>query len=82
VAVGVITLVCAALLGAAALAPAPAEVLPLVIAACLACPMIAVFELAGSMAELRGARPSDHEALNKLRRQLRRLPETKHPLGF
>jgi hypothetical protein len=82
IAVGVITLVCAVLIGAAALAPAPVEVLPLVIVACLGCPMLAVFELAGSLADFRGARTGEHEALAKLRHQLRRLPETEHPLGL
>jgi hypothetical protein len=79
-----VTLVCAALLGAAALVPAPAEVLPLVIASCLACPMLVAFELSASVAELRDRRIgiTERGAVEELRRQLRRLPETRHPLGL
>jgi hypothetical protein len=81
---GVTTLECATLLGAAALVPAPAPVLPLVIAACLACPMLAMFAFASTLAELRRDKTglSDHRAIEELRRQIRHLPETRHPLGF
>jgi hypothetical protein len=79
VAVAVITLVCAGLLAAAALAPAPPPVLPLLIVACLACPMLAVFELGTTLSDLRRR---EHRAIEELRSQLRRLPETQHPLGL
>ena len=48
-AVAFVTLACGGLLGAAALAPAPAVVLPLIIVACLACPMLAVAEFVTSV---------------------------------
>ena len=69
------TLVCAALLVAAVLVPAPVAVLPFVIAACLGCPMAAAYELARAVAAMR-------EPQLELRRELDRLPETPHPLGL
>jgi hypothetical protein len=69
------TLVCAALLLAAILVPAPTAVLPLVIAACLGCPMAATYELARAVAAVR-------DPQLELRRELDRLPETPHPLGL
>jgi hypothetical protein len=71
----VATLVCAALLLAAVLVPAPTAVLPFVIAACLGCPMAATYELARAVAAVR-------EPQLELRRELDRLPETPHPLGL
>jgi hypothetical protein len=78
------TFVCATLLAAAALTPAPALVLPLVIVACLGCPMLAMFAFASTLADLRrdNARLSDPRAIEELRRQIRHLPETQHPLGL
>ena len=77
-AVAFVTLACGGLLGAAALAPAPAVVLPLIIVACLACPMLAVAEFVTSVSGWR--EPPDDRALEELRRDLSRLPETEHPL--
>ena len=71
----VATLVCAALLVAAVLVPAPMAALPFVIAACLGCPMAATYELARALAAVR-------EPHLELRRELDRLPETPHPLGL
>lgn len=68
-------LVCAALLAAAVLVPAPTAVLPLVIAACLGCPMAAAYRLSRAVAAMR-------EPHLELRRELDRLPETPHPLGL
>lgn len=73
----VTTVVCASLLAAAALVPAPAAVLPLIILVCIGCPMAAAYELPPAMAALRGER-----AWSALRRQLDDLPETPHPLGL
>jgi len=67
------TLVCSGLLAAAVLVPAPVVVLPLVILACLGCPMAAAYELALTLAR---------DPAAELRRDLERLPETRHPLGF
>ena len=69
------TVVCAALLIAAVLVPAPTAVLPFVVATCLGCPMAAAYELARAMAAVR-------DPHIELRRELDRLPETQHPLGL
>lgn len=83
-------LTCAALLGAAALVPAPPGVLPVIILACVGCPMLAATALPDSIAALRARRltrsgaapPLDRRALKKLRGELDRLPETRHPFGL
>jgi hypothetical protein len=77
-------LVCAGLLSAAALVPAPPPVLPFVIAVCVAYPMLAALRSSSSLAVLRQRRPRrrlDERALAELRRDLDRLPEIGHPLG-
>ena len=70
-----IAIVCAGLLAAAVLVPAPWVVLPFVILTCISCPMAAAFELAQALFVLREPRV-------QLRRELDRLPETPHPLGY
>lgn len=67
-------LVSGGLLTAAVLAPAPAPVLPLVLLVCIGLPMGAGGELPAALRSLR--------ARDRLRRQLARLPETRHPLGL
>jgi hypothetical protein len=88
---GLTALVCACLLGAAALVPAPPAALPFVIVACVGCPMLAAWEASLSVAVLRrtssnadDASPGllDSRALRRLRRELDQLPETRHPLGL
>jgi hypothetical protein len=66
---------CAGLIAAAVLVPAPPVVLPFVALVCVAGPMAATFELACVLALLR-------EPAAQLRRELDRLPETPHPLGY
>ena len=78
--VAVVALVCAALLTAAALAPAPVIVQPFVAVTCIGFAMLAASELPDSLAVLRATRRS--VALAELRRQLDELPETEHPLGL
>jgi hypothetical protein len=75
VSVAVTALVCAGLLAAAALVPAPPWVLVLVIVVSIGCPMAAAYELAR-------AAPALRDPTAELRRQLDRLPETEHPLGL
>ena len=78
-------LTCAGLLCAAALAPAPAGLIPFVAAVCVAVPMLAAWELPRAMAGLRHhrARVNDNaRAVAELRAGLAKLPETSHPLGF
>jgi hypothetical protein len=75
----VAVLVCSGLLAAAMLVPAPPAILPLAILVAIACPMLAAWELRGSLGALR---EQEMHPITKLRRTLDRLPETKHPLGF
>ena len=73
-----VTALCAALLSAAILVPAPLAVLPVV--AIVAASVLVVFavDLAEARAVLR-ARLSRRDLL-RLRRELARIPETPHPL--
>lgn len=82
--IGVTALVCAGLLAAAALVPAPPAALPLLVIVCVGCPMAAACELPAALARLRqpARRALDSRALDALRRQLDALPETQHPLGL
>jgi hypothetical protein len=76
-------LVCVGLMSAAALVPAPPEVLPFVIVVCVVYPMLAAWRSASSLAVLRHRWPRrrlDERALGELRRELDRLPEVRHPL--
>jgi hypothetical protein len=70
----------AALFTAAALVPAPAVVLPLVVVVCIGFPMLAAWEL--SATRKHSHPPLDSRALARLRRHLDELPETRHPLGL
>ena len=65
----------AALVVAAALVPAPAAALPLLAVACIGAPMAGAFDLARAVSAAR-------EPYDRLRRELDRLPETPHPLGY
>jgi hypothetical protein len=80
----VTTVGCAGLLAAAVLVPAPDAALPLLMAVCIACPMLAIYEFASALSHLRRATTGLHDrrAIDDLRRELRRLPETRHPLGL
>jgi hypothetical protein len=86
--VALTVVMCAALLSAAALVPAPAAVLPFLVLIGIGCPMVAALELPAAIAGLRGPRRPrrprgiDPGALDTLRRQLDALPETQHPLGL
>jgi hypothetical protein len=86
---GLTVLTCIGLFTAAALVPAPAAVVPLVVTVCIAGPMVAAWELRGAIAVLRRgetttvpAPPLDSHAVAALRRHLKQLPETQHPLGL
>jgi hypothetical protein len=72
----------AGLFTAAALVPAPPAVLPLVVAICIACPMLAAWELASASRRNGQRGPLDSRAIARLRRHLDELPETRHPLGL
>ena len=84
--VALTALTCAVLLSAAVLVPAPAVVVPFVVAICIGCPMLAALELPASIAVLRagrtGRRAPDARLLADMRRYLQQLPETQHPLDL
>ena len=77
-------LTCAGLVSAAVLVPAPAVVVPFLVATCIGCPMRAALDLPASIAVLRADRRArgDARLLAEMRRHLRQLPETQHPLGL
>jgi hypothetical protein len=72
----------AALFAAAALAPAPPGALPLLIAVCIGCPLLAAWELPIAVTVLRVRASVRRDALTELRARLADLPETEHPLGY
>jgi hypothetical protein len=79
----VTVLLCAGLLSAAALVPAPPVALPFIIVICIGSPMVASWELRTSLAILRTSgvvrgRRDDARVLAEMRRYLEQLPETQH----
>jgi len=68
-------LAAAALIVAAALVPAPPAALPLLVIACIGAPVGSAFEFSRALAAVR-------EPCAQLRRELERLPEAPHPLGY
>jgi hypothetical protein len=82
--VGLSVVICAGLVTAAVLAPAPPAVVPLIVGTCIGCPMLAALELPGLVAAWRARRKSGGASRARLmadmRRYLRQLPETQHPL--
>ena len=80
----VTAVMCAGLMTAAVLVPAPPAALPLIVATCIGCPMLAALQLPALVAALRAGRTSgwttDARLLDDMRRYLRQLPETPHPL--
>jgi hypothetical protein len=86
----VVAIACAALLTAAAVAPAPPAAVPFLALVCIGCPVFAAWEIPVALAVIRAQRanrqahtpPLDPEALGELRRSLDDLPETEHPLGY
>ena len=79
---GVTALMCAGLLAGAALAQAPLVALALIIPICVTLPMLAAWRATVAIASPGGLPPINRAALSELRRDLERLPETHHPLGF
>ena len=75
---------CAALLSAAALVPAPPAALPLLVVVGIGAPMLVACELPRAVAALRRPRTPalDARALQAMHRQIDALPETNHPLGY
>jgi hypothetical protein len=82
--VALTVVICAGLVTAAVLVPAPPAVVPLIVTTCIGCPMLAALELPALVAALRAGRTSGYaqgaRLLADMRRYLRQLPETQHPL--
>ena len=68
-------LTCGAVLSAAILVPAPASVIWLIVIFCIGGPMLAAWDLSRAVAATRSSLD-----LDEMRRELDRLPETRHPL--
>ena len=81
---GMSALTSAALLVAAAELSAPPVALAFTVLTCVAFPMAAAYELRAAIDGLRdrGLVILPRRELARLRRELDRLPETHHPLGF
>jgi hypothetical protein len=77
-------ILCGALLAAAALVPAPAPAVPLIVVVCIGCPMAAAWDLSDAIADLRASRRISRAVREqrRLRRDLEALPECEHPLGL
>jgi hypothetical protein len=82
--VALTAVICAGLMSAAVLVPAPVGVLPLIVATCIGCPMLAALQLPALCVALRDGWTrrwaADARLLADMRRYLRQLPETPHPL--
>ena len=79
-------LVCAGLLLAAALVPAPPAVVPFIVVVCIGYPMAASWELRPALGMLRASggltrRRRNARLLAEMRAHLDELPETPHPHG-
>ena len=75
--------VCAGLLTAAVLVPAPLPIIPLVAAVTVGLPVTAAYERSHPGFGARAARNAlRRRDLRRLRRALRDLPETRHPLDL
>lgn len=72
---------CAALCAAAIVGHAPEDVVPLVVAICIGCPVLASWQVPGALATLRARRHATRE-LARMRRSLAKLPDAEHPLGL
>ena len=70
-----VLLACACLLAAAVLVPAPPGALPILVLTCLGCPVAGALDLGAVIAAAR-------EPASQLRRELDRIPEAPHPLGY
>ena len=75
------TLTCAGLCAVAIVGHAPDVVVPLIVAICIGCPMLASWQVPGAVAVLRSRRRGAR-ALAQMRRVLAELPDTEHPLGL
>jgi hypothetical protein len=77
-------LVCAGIVTAAVLVPAPPPALIAIVPACIVFPIMAAVELPDAVAFARDrlAKPVGRRRIARLQRDLSRLPETKHPLDL
>jgi hypothetical protein len=86
VCVALTAVICAGLLTAAVLVPAPPFVVPFIVATGIGCPMLGALALPSSLVVLRAGRARrrtpDAHLLDDMRRYLKQLPETQHPLDL
>jgi hypothetical protein len=76
-------LTCCALCAGAVLAPAPAGVAPLLAVCCIGMPIFGTWQVPAALDVLRGpGRVDASPVLAEFRRELARLPEAEHPLGW
>ena len=67
---------------AAVLLHPPLAIVPLVVIACIGCPVFGTWELPDAVAALRQRRAAGkRQTIARFRRSLDRLPEVDHPLG-
>jgi hypothetical protein len=78
--VALTAVICAGLLSAAVLVPAPPGAVAFVALVCIGCPMLAVWGLSSVTAP--PERKPDAVLVEELRCELERLPETRHPLDL
>ena len=74
------TLTCSALCAGAIVGHAPEVAVPLIVAICIGCPMLASWHVPGTVVVLRRRRRAAR-ALAQMRRGLAELPDAEHPLG-
>ena len=74
------TLTCGALCAVAIVAHAPEVVVPLVVAICIGCPVVASWHVPGTLAVVRRHRRAAR-AVAQMRKGLGQLPDAEHPLG-
>lgn len=72
---------CAALCAVAIVGRAPDDVVPLIVAICIGCPVLAALQVPGALATHRARRHAARE-LARMRRSLAKLPDAEHPLGL
>jgi hypothetical protein len=76
-------LACGALCAGAVLARAPAGVVPLLAVCCVGMPIVGTWQVPAALTSLRAiGRVDGSPVLAEFRRELARLPEAEHPLGW
>jgi hypothetical protein len=79
---GLTALLCAALVVAAALVPAPTHLIPAIVVVSIGVPAAVAWQMAHRRFAARHQRPLDEAEVEELLRRLDQLPEVHHPLGL